>query len=55
VVSFTPFPLYLQGKIALYTLDKRFTEPEIRFGLNEEKKILDHTGTLTPNPPLSSP
>jgi hypothetical protein len=55
VVSFTPLPLYSQGKSPRYPLDRRLSEPQSRSGRFGEEKILDPTGTRTPNPQSSSP
>jgi hypothetical protein len=38
VVSFTPRPLYPQGKIPYYLLDRRLGGPESRFGRGGEEK-----------------
>jgi hypothetical protein len=55
VVSFTPLPLYLRGKSPRYPLDRRLGGPQSRYGRRGEEKILDPTGTRTPNPRSSSP
>jgi hypothetical protein len=39
VVSFTPRPLYPQGKTAPYPLDRRLGGPQSRSGHGEEEKI----------------
>jgi hypothetical protein len=54
VVSFTPRPLYPQGKNPQYPLD-RLGGPKNRLGRREEEKILDPTGTRTPTSLSSSP
>jgi hypothetical protein len=55
VVSFTPGPLYPQGKSPRYSLDRRLGEPQSRCERRGEEKILDPTRTRTPTPRSSSP
>jgi len=38
VASFTPLPLYLQGKSPLYPLDRRLDGPQSRSGRGDEEK-----------------
>jgi hypothetical protein len=38
VVSFTPLPLYLQGKSPWYPLNRRLGEPQSRSGRGGEEK-----------------
>jgi hypothetical protein len=38
VVTFTPRPLYLQGKSPWYSLDRRLGEPQSRSGRDGEEK-----------------
>jgi hypothetical protein len=45
MVSFTPWPLYLQGKRPWYPLDRRLGGPHNPSGQHEEEKILDCTRT----------
>jgi hypothetical protein len=40
VVSFTPLPLYSQGKSPQYPFDRRLAGPQSRPGLSGEEKIL---------------
>jgi hypothetical protein len=54
VVSFTPLPLYPRGKSPRYQLDRILGEPQSPSGRRGEEKILDPTGTRTPNPRSSS-
>jgi hypothetical protein len=54
VVSFTPLPLYPQGKSPQYLLDRRLGGPQSRSGWRGEEKILDHSGTSSPIPWSSS-
>jgi hypothetical protein len=46
MVSFTPQPLYPQGKSPRYLLDRRLSGPQSRSGRLGEEKILDPTRTL---------
>jgi hypothetical protein len=55
VVSFTPLPLYPQGKSSRYPLDRRLDGPQSRPELRGKEKILDPTVTQTPASRLSSP
>jgi hypothetical protein len=56
VVSFTPRPLYPQGKSSWYALDRRLGWPQSRSGHGgEEKKFLAPTGTRIPDHPARSP
>jgi hypothetical protein len=56
VVSFTPWPLYPQGKSLLYPLDRRLGEPQSRSGRGgEEKNSLPTAGNRTLEPQSSSP
>jgi hypothetical protein len=41
VVSFTPRPLYLQGKIRRYPLDRRLGGPQNRSGRGGEEKVIN--------------
>jgi hypothetical protein len=54
VVSFTPLPRYPRGKSPRFPLDGRLGGPQSRSGRCWEEKILDPTGTRTPDP-LSRP
>jgi len=52
VVSFTPRPLYSQGKIPWYPLDRSLSEPQSKSGHGGEKKNssalpLSYPGPLT--------
>jgi hypothetical protein len=38
VVSFTPWPLYLQGKSPFYLLDRRLGRPQSQSGCGGEEK-----------------
>jgi hypothetical protein len=56
VVSFTPRPLYPQGKLPWYPLDRRLDEPQNRSGHGgEEKNSQPPTGNRTLEPKSSSP
>jgi hypothetical protein len=46
-------PLYPRGKRLRYSSDRRLGGPQNRSGRLGEEKILDPTGTRTPNPPSS--
>jgi hypothetical protein len=50
VFSFTPQPLWPQGKGPLYPLDRRLGGPQSGSGRREKEIILDSTGTETPIP-----
>jgi hypothetical protein len=50
LVTFTPRPLYPRGKSHRYTLDRRLAGLQSQSGRSAEDKILDPTGTRTPNP-----
>jgi hypothetical protein len=53
VVSFTPRPLYPQGKSLRYPLDRRLGGPQSRSGRHGEEKNLGPTGTRSPTPSSS--
>jgi hypothetical protein len=55
MVSFTPQPLYPQGKSPWYPLDRRLGGPQSWSGRYGEMKILGTTGTQAPTPWSSSP
>jgi hypothetical protein len=53
VVSFTPRPLYPQGKSPLYPLDRRLGGPQSRSGRGGEEKNSQHIPGL--EPPIIQP
>jgi hypothetical protein len=55
VVNFTPRPLYPQEKNLRYPLDRRLGGPQSRSGRFGEEKILDPTGTRTPDTSVVQP
>jgi hypothetical protein len=55
VVSVTPLPLYPGRKSPWYPLDKRLGGLQSRSGRRGEEKILDPTGTRTPDPSIAQP
>jgi hypothetical protein len=48
VVSFTPLPLYPQGKGLRYPLDRRLGGPQNQSGRRGEEKMFDPSGTRSP-------
>jgi hypothetical protein len=55
MVSFTLRALYPRGKGPLHPLDRRLGGPQNRSGRSREEKILDPTGTRTPNSSVVQP
>jgi hypothetical protein len=55
VVNFTPRPLYPRGKSPRYPLERRLGGPQSRSGRSGEEKIIDPTGTRTPDPSVVQP
>jgi hypothetical protein len=51
VVSFTPQPLYSQGKIPWYPLDRRLGGPQRRFGRGGEEKNSQPPPSIEPQNP----
>jgi hypothetical protein len=50
VISFTPRPLYTQGRSPRYPLDRRLGGPQSQSGQYGDVKILASTRTRTPTP-----
>jgi hypothetical protein len=55
VVSFTTRPLYHQGKIPWYPLDRRLGGPQSRSGRGDKRKFLAPAGNRTYDHPVRSP
>jgi hypothetical protein len=55
VVSFTPRPLYRQGKSPWYPLDKRMGGPQSRSGRGSEKKNSQLPPGMEPRTPIVQP
>jgi hypothetical protein len=53
VVSVTLRPLYPRRNSFPYQLDRRLGGPQSQYGRRGEEKIIDFTGTRTPNPQSS--